>query len=56
MGIKDATKEVVGLENVLIEELKVANAISNSIEPMLTSHSPTDYLQKQRPSSHSGSS
>lgn len=34
IGIKDGSKEVVGVENILVEELKVANAISNSIEPL----------------------
>jgi len=36
IGIKDRTKEVTGLEDVLEEEEKIANAIADSIEPFLT--------------------
>lgn len=36
IGIKDSTKEVIGLKHVLEEEEKIANAIADSIEPFLT--------------------
>lgn len=36
IGIKDSTKEVIGLNQVLEEEEKIANAIADSIEPFLT--------------------
>lgn len=36
IGIKDKTKEVLGLENILKDEEKVSNAIADSIEPLLT--------------------
>lgn len=35
LGIKDRTKEVVGLENILEDELKIANAIAASVSPLL---------------------
>lgn len=35
VGIKDKTKEVVGLKNALQDEEKIANAISDSIAPLL---------------------
>lgn len=35
IGIKDKTKEVVGVENILQEEERLANAISDSVSPML---------------------
>ncbi len=36
IGIKDRTKEVIGLNNILEEEEKIANAVADSIEPLLT--------------------
>jgi ATP-dependent DNA helicase RecG len=36
VGIKDKTKEVLGLNNILEDEEKIANAIADSIEPLLT--------------------
>ena len=35
VGIKNNTKEVVGLENILQDELRVANAIAASVSPLL---------------------
>jgi ATP-dependent DNA helicase RecG len=35
IGIRDKTKEVVGIANVLEEEERVANAIADSVEPLL---------------------
>lgn len=35
LGIKNKTKEVIGLENILQDELKVANAIAASVTPLL---------------------
>lgn len=35
IGIKDKTKEVIGLSNVLEEEERVANAIADSVSPLL---------------------
>jgi ATP-dependent DNA helicase RecG len=35
LGIKNETKEVVGLSNVLQEEEKIANAIADSVTPLL---------------------
>jgi predicted HTH transcriptional regulator len=35
IGIKDKTKEIVGLENILEEEERVANAIADSVSPLL---------------------
>jgi predicted HTH transcriptional regulator len=35
LGIKDGTKEVVGLDNILEDELKIANAIAASVSPLL---------------------
>ncbi|HEY4831606.1 MAG TPA: RNA-binding domain-containing protein, partial [Waddliaceae bacterium] len=35
LGIKNMTKEVVGLENILQDELRVANAIAASVTPLL---------------------
>ena len=35
LGIKNNTKEVVGLENILQDELRVANAIAASVFPLL---------------------
>ena len=35
LGIKNKTKEVVGLENILQDELRVANAIAASVTPLL---------------------
>ena len=36
IGIKDRTKGVIGLNNILEEEEKIANAVADSIEPLLT--------------------
>lgn len=35
IGIKDKTKEVIGLPNILQEEEKIANAIAESVTPLL---------------------
>ena len=35
IGIKDTTKEIVGVENILEEEERLANAISDSVSPLL---------------------
>jgi len=35
VGIKDKTKEIVGVENVLLEEERITNAIAESIAPLL---------------------
>ena len=35
IGIKDKTKEVIGLSNVLEEEERIANAIADSVSPLL---------------------
>lgn len=35
IGIKDKTKEVIGLANILEEEERIANAISDSVSPLL---------------------
>ncbi len=36
IGVKDLKKEVIGIQNVLREEGRLANAIADSIEPLLT--------------------
>lgn len=35
LGIKDGTKEIIGLEKILEDELKIANAIAASVSPLL---------------------
>src|SRR5437588_7735553 len=35
IGIKDKTKEVIGLSNILEEEERLANAIADSVAPLL---------------------
>ena len=35
IGIQDKTKEVVGLENVLEEEERIANVIADNVSPLL---------------------
>lgn len=35
IGVKDKTKEVVGLENILEDEEKIANAVAATVEPLL---------------------
>lgn len=35
IGIKDKTKEIIGVKNILQEEERLANAIADSLEPML---------------------
>lgn len=35
LGIKDKTKEVIGLDDILKDELRVANAIATSVTPLL---------------------
>lgn len=35
IGIKADTKEVVGIENILLEEERIANAVSDSVRPSL---------------------
>ncbi|MCH9627341.1 MAG: hypothetical protein S4CHLAM2_09780 [Chlamydiales bacterium] len=36
VGIRDKTKEIVGLDDILTDEARVANAIADSVEPLLT--------------------
>ena len=36
IGVKDKTKELVGLPRILSEEERLANAITDSIHPLLT--------------------
>lgn len=36
IGVKDQNKEVVGIKNILREEERIANALADSIEPLLT--------------------
>lgn len=36
IGIRDKVKEVIGLDDILTDEGKVANAIADSVEPLLT--------------------
>lgn len=35
VGVQDKTKKVVGLENALVDELKISNAVATSVEPLL---------------------
>jgi ATP-dependent DNA helicase RecG len=35
IGVKDKSKEILGLKNPLLEEEKLANSISDSISPLL---------------------
>ncbi|MGZ3633557.1 MAG: ATP-binding protein [Parachlamydiaceae bacterium] len=35
LGVKDETKEIVGLKNILQHEEKIANAIADSVSPLL---------------------
>jgi len=35
LGVKNETKEIVGLQNILQEEEKIANAIADSVSPLL---------------------
>src|SRR5262245_3945009 len=35
IGIKDQTKKVIGLENILEEEERLANAITDNVSPLL---------------------
>lgn len=35
IGVKDTTKEIVGLDNLLKDEEKIANAIADSVSPLL---------------------
>ena len=35
IGVKDKTKEIIGVENLLKDEEKVANAIADSVSPLL---------------------
>lgn len=35
VGVKDKTKEVVGLKNVLQDEEKIANSVAESVSPLL---------------------
>jgi ATP-dependent DNA helicase RecG len=35
IGIQDKTKKIIGLENILQDEERIANAISDSISPIL---------------------
>ena len=35
IGITDKTKEVIGLANILEEEERIANAIADSVSPLL---------------------
>lgn len=36
IGVKDKTKEIVGLEDPVAEEMRLANAIADSIEPLFS--------------------
>jgi predicted HTH transcriptional regulator len=36
IGVKDKTKEVVGLQDPVVEEMRLANTIADSIEPLFT--------------------
>ena len=36
IGIKDKSKEVIGIQKIFYEEERIANAIADSIEPLLT--------------------
>lgn len=36
IGVRDGTKEIVGVENILKEEERIANAIADLIEPFVT--------------------
>jgi len=36
IGVKDKTKEIVGLQDLVGEEIRLANAIADSIEPLFT--------------------
>ncbi|MEN9654592.1 MAG: hypothetical protein RL235_704 [Chlamydiota bacterium] len=36
IGVKDKTKEIVGLQDPVAEEMRLANAIADSIEPLFT--------------------
>ncbi len=35
IGVKDKTKEIVGVENALDEEIRLANCIADSIAPLI---------------------
>ena len=35
IGVEDKTKKIVGLENILLDEEKLANSIAASVEPLL---------------------
>jgi ATP-dependent DNA helicase RecG len=35
IGVKDKTKEVIGIKNILLEEERLSNVIADSIEPLL---------------------
>ena len=38
IGIQDKTKNVIGIENILQDEERIANAIADSVVPTLLSH------------------
>ena len=45
IGVKDKSKKIIGVKNILTEEERLANAISDSIEPLIT---PTIQLSSWR--------
>jgi len=48
IGIKDHSKEIIGLEDPLLEEEKIANAVADSITPlMIASIEITSYRKKE---------
>lgn len=36
IGVKDRTKDVIGIQNILHEEERISNAIADAIEPLIT--------------------
>lgn len=36
IGVKDKTKEIVGVKDILLEEERIANAVADSIAPLIT--------------------
>lgn len=48
IGVKNHSKEIIGLENPLLEEEKIANAVADSISPlMIASIEMTSYRNKE---------
>ena len=48
IGIKDKTKEIVGLDNILQEEECLANAMADSIAPQINPSLQIAYLETSR--------